>query len=99
MSKKKSKRPIYTFEDDLRESLKNPGFKKAWEESEAEYLLAKKIIDKRLKKKMSQRALAKKLKTSQAAISRIETMQANPSFSFLKRLAQALDSQLSIQFT
>lgn len=65
----------------------------------SEYLLAKKIIDQRLKKKMSQRALAKKLNTSQAAISRIETMQANPSFSFLKRIAQALDSQLNIAFT
>lgn len=92
------KRPIYTFEDDLKDRLKDPGFKKAWEESEAEYQLAKKIIDKRLKNKMSQRTLAKKLKTSQAAISRLETMQANPSFSFLKRLAQAFDSRLSIQF-
>ncbi|MBU1200234.1 helix-turn-helix domain-containing protein [Patescibacteria group bacterium] len=89
---------IYTFEDDLKESLKDPGFKKAWQESETEYLLAKKIIDKRLKNKMSQRTLAKKLNTSQAAISRIETMQANPSLSFLKKIAQAFDSQLSIQF-
>ena len=95
---KKKNRLVYTFEDDLKERLKNPGFRKAWQESEAEYLLAKKIIDKRLKKKMSQRTLAKKLKTSQAAISRIETMQANPSFSFLKKIAQALDSRLSIQF-
>jgi len=96
---RKKKRPIYTFEDDLRESLKDPGFKKAWEESEAEYLLAKKIIDKRLKKKMSQRALAKKVKTSQAAISRIETMQGNPSFSFLKKIAHALDTKLQVSFT
>ena len=94
----KKKRLIYTFEDDLRDSLKDPGFKKAWQESETEYLLAKKIIDQRLKKNMSQRSLAKKLKTSQAAISRIETMQANPTLSFLKGIARALDSQLSIQF-
>ena len=89
---------FYSYKEDLEERLKNPKFKKAWEESEAEYLLAEKLIEKRLAKKMSQRALAKKLKTSQAAISRIETMNGNPSFSFLKRIATALDSKLTLQF-
>ena len=89
---------IYTYEDHLRESLKDPEFKKIWEETEPEYLLAKEIIKKRLEKKMSQRTLAKKLKTSQAAISRIESMNGNPSLSFLKRLASALNSKLILQF-
>jgi ribosome-binding protein aMBF1 (putative translation factor) len=88
----------YTFEDDLKERLKNPKFRKVWEESEVDYLLSKQIIEKRLVKKMSQRDLAKKLKTSQAAISRVETMQGNPSFLFLKRIANALDSKLVLRF-
>jgi len=87
---------IYIFQDDLRESLKDPEFKKAWDESEPEYLLTKQLIEKRLAKKLSQRDLAKKLNTSQAAISRIESMNGNPSFSFLKRIAFALDSKLCI---
>lgn len=87
---------VYTFEDDLRESLRDPGFRKAWEETEPEYLLAKALIEKRLKKKMSQRQLAKKLKTSQAVISRIETMNANPSLMLLKRIASVLDSKLTL---
>lgn len=89
---------LYTFEEDLAKRLKNPKFKKAWEGSEAEYLLAESLIEKRLAKKISQRDLAKRLKTSQAAVSRIETMSGNPSFSFLKRLASALDSKLVLQF-
>lgn len=89
---------IYTYEDHLRESLKDPEFKKIWEEAEPEYLLAKEIIEKRMKDKMSQRALAKKLKTSQAAISRVESMNGNPSLSFLKRLASALNSKLVLEF-
>lgn len=89
---------LYTFQDHLEESLKDPSFKKAWEESEVEYLLAKQLIKKRLAKKISQRKLAKKLKTSQAVISRIETMSANPSLYLLKRLAQALDSRLILKF-
>lgn len=92
-----NKRKIYTFQDDLRVSLKDPGFKKAWEESEPEYLLAKQLIEKRLAKKLSQRDLAKKLKTSQAAISRIESMNGNPSLSFLKRISLGLDSKLNIR--
>lgn len=90
---------LYAFDDDLKESLKDPKFKKAWKESEVEYLLAKQIIEKRLIKKMSQRQLATRLKTSQAAISRVENMEGNPSLNFLKRLAQGLETsfQLRIQ--
>lgn len=89
-------RKLPTFEDHLKESLKDPKFKKAWEESEPEYLLACKLIETRLKKKISQRELAKKMGTSQAAIARVEGMNANPSLSFLKRLAEALGSRLQI---
>ena len=89
---------IYTYQQHLRESLKDPEFKKLWEENEPEYVLAEQIIQKRLKNKISQRDLAKKLKTSQAAISRVESMNGNPSLSFLKRIATALNSKLVLQF-
>lgn len=93
-----TKQKLYTFKDDLHQRLKNPAFKKAWKESETEYLLAQKLIEKRLAKKISQRQLAKKIQTSQAAISKIEAMNSNPSLAFLKRLATALDCQLEISF-
>jgi len=89
----------YSFEDHLKESLKDPEFKKAWEESEADYLLATKLIEARLAQKLSQRDLAQKVKTSQAAISRIEAMQGNPSLSLLKRIAKALDVKLQVSFS
>ena len=84
---------LYTFQKDLQTRLKNPEFKKAWEESEAEYLLARQVIEARLSRKLSQRGLAKRLRTSQAAISRLETMRANPSLSLLKRVAHALETK------
>lgn len=89
---------IYTFEQDLKERLQDPGFRKAWKETEPEYLLAKQLIENRLKKKMSQRDLARKVKTTQAVISRIETMNANPSLSLLKRIAGVLDLRLDLHF-
>lgn len=88
----------YTFQDHLKDSLKEPQFKKVWKESQIEYNLASTLIKKRLFKKISQRSLAKKTNTTQAVISRIETMSANPSLFLLKRLAEALDSKLVLQF-
>ncbi len=89
---------VYTFRDHLNELLKDPKFKKEWEDSEVEYQLGRKLIQARLKRKLSQRDLAKKVGTSQAAISRIEGMDANPSLSLLKRIAHALDTKLQISF-
>lgn len=89
---------IYTLEDDLKKRLKNPEFKKAWEESEPEYQLGKRLIEARLKQNISQRDLAKKANTTQAVISRIEAMNSNPSIGLLKRLAEALGTKLKIGF-
>ena len=47
-------------------------------------------------KKNVQRDLAKNVGTSQAAISRIESMNGNPSLSLLKRIAKALEVKLVI---
>ena len=78
--------------------MKNSGFRRAWKELEPEYQIAKAIISARIKKKMSQAELAIKVKTGQAAISRLENMNASPSLAFLKRLANALDTKIQIQF-
>lgn len=91
-----SKRRIYTFEEDLAKRLKNPAFKKEWEDSEVEYQLACKLIEARRNENLSQRELAKKVGTSQAAISRIEAMNGNPSVALLKRIAEALNTKLQI---
>ena len=90
---------MYTFQKDLKKRLKNPKFKKAWDDSQVEYLLAKQLIEARLSKKLSQRDLAKKIRTSQAAISRLETMRGNPSLLFLKKIAHALDTKLVLPIT
>lgn len=88
----------YTLDDSIKFHLKDPKFRKAWKASEAEYQMTRQLIKKRLARKMSQRVLAKKAKTTQAVISRIESMSANPSFNLLQRLAAALGSNLKIAF-
>lgn len=93
------RRKFYTLEEDLEKRLKDPEFRKEWEESEPDYQLACRLIEARIARKMSQRDLAKKVGTSQAAISRIEAMNGNPSLSLLKRVANALNSKLQISFS
>ncbi|MBI2430970.1 MAG: helix-turn-helix transcriptional regulator [Candidatus Levybacteria bacterium] len=92
------KNKFYTFEDDLKKRLQNPTFRTAWNASQAEYMLGKALIEKRMKKGMSQRALAKKAHTTQAVISRIESMSSNPSLLLLKRIARALDTSIKVEF-
>lgn len=89
---------VYTFEQHLKESLKDPEFRKEWENSEVEYQLSRTLIARRLQKKISQRELAKRAKTTQAVVSRVEAMNSNPSIGLLKRLAQALGLKLKIGF-
>lgn len=87
----------YTFRQHLKESLRNPEFREAWEESEAEYQISRTLIAARLDRKISQRTLAKKANTTQAVISRLESMSANPSIGFIQRVASALNLKLKVQ--
>lgn len=86
-----------SFSELKKELLTDPEVRKYYDELEPEYELIRSIIDKRLKKKMSQQELAKKARTGQSAISRLEGGNANPSIGFLKKIARALDVKLRIQ--
>ena len=78
--------------------LKDPKFRKAYEESQLEYEIARAIIRARIEKGLTQKQLAEKLNTKQSVISRVESANTTPSLSFLKRLAQALNTSLQVQF-
>jgi ribosome-binding protein aMBF1 (putative translation factor) len=85
-----------TFEEHKKELLSDPEVKKYYDALEPEYALIRSLIDKRLKKKMSQAELAHKIGTRQSAISRLEGGGSNPSMKFLQKVARALDAQLFV---
>lgn len=94
------KRPKYIKWETLRKELMaDPGVKRAYEDLQPEFAIIQAMIDARVKKKMSQEQLAKKMGTGQAAVSRLENVNANPSLSILKKLAHALDLKLELKFT
>lgn len=78
--------------------LKDPEFKKLYEESQPEFEIAKAIIRTRLEKKITQKELAEKMNTTQSVISRVEQGRTSPSIALLKRLAAALNTTLQVQF-
>jgi len=78
--------------------LKDPEFKKIYDESRPEFEIARAIIRGRIKNKITQKELAKRMNTTQSVISRVEQARTSPSISFLKRLAAALNTSLLVKF-
>jgi DNA-binding XRE family transcriptional regulator len=87
---------MQTFVQFKKEALKNKKIKEEYDKLEPEFELAKMLIEKRIKKGMTQKELAEKIGTKQAAISRLESGNYNPSFLFLRKIAIALGSRLDI---
>ncbi len=46
------RRKTYTLHDHLEESVKDQAFRKAWEESEVEYQVARQVITERLRRRI-----------------------------------------------
>ena len=80
------------------EWLKDSAFKKEYDKLESRYALIDKIVGARIKKKLTQAQLAKKVGTKQSAIARLESGSVNPSLNFIERIASALGSKLNIEF-
>lgn len=87
-----------TWEGYRKKLLHDPEVRKELAKIEPEYQLARSLIAARIKKRMTQAEIAKKAKTNQASISRLETGVAKPSMSFLQRIAVALGGKLMIRF-
>lgn len=87
------------FKDYLKEQLKNPEFKKAFDEEEIYASLAIQTAKIRQEEKLTQKELAKRLHTTQQTVSRLEDIR-NRRYSLrtLINLARALDKQLKVKF-
>lgn len=95
----KNKRKHLDFDDFLDESLKNKLVKAHYDMIHPEYAVVTAIINARQKHGLTQKKLAEKLGTKQSVISRLERGHANPSLAILKKVAEALDSDLQIIFS
>ena len=86
------------FQDILKKELKNPEFKKHYNESGKQLEIAYQILKLRKQRKISQAQLAKKIGTKQSNIARIEAGQQNFSIDTLEKIAEALNCELKVNF-
>lgn len=80
------------------ELMQDPEFVKEYEAIQPEVNITRAILDARINAGMTQVELSQKSGISQADISRLEKGTRNPSLNLLNRLAEAMDSTLSIEF-
>mgnify|MGYP001123746064 CR=1 FL=1 len=89
---------VRRFKDRLKKDLRDPEFRKAFDEEEVCASLAIQIAKIRQKKNLTQQELAKRLHTTQQTISRLENID-NRSYSLrtLIELAHVLEKRLKVE--
>jgi ribosome-binding protein aMBF1 (putative translation factor) len=81
-----------------RDWKKDPKYKTEYEALGREFQLVRTLIEARTRAGLSQAQLARRMKTSQSYVARIESGQVKPSTAALERLANATGLRLKITF-
>ena len=85
--------------DDLHgEWMKDPKYRREYKALDEEFSLTAAMIEARSRAGMTQEQVARRMKTTQAAIARLESRGSKPSTSTLRRYARATGSRLRISF-
>ena len=87
-----------TLKEYIAVQMKNPAFKKAWEDLDPEFQVLKAMIKAREKTGISQAELARRVGTKQSVISRLERGAfSKATLETIKKMADALDMRLEIR--
>lgn len=95
---KPTSRKHFDFEDWEKKKLRDPQFKAEYDRLQPEFALIEAVLKARKEKGLTQKEIAEKIGTKQSVVSRLERGRANPTVSFLKKLASALQTSLEIRF-
>ena len=98
MAKLKYQPVSHDHETFLKDALKREGFRKAYEDLEEEYTLVREMLTARSKSGLTQEAVAKSMRTTKSAVSRLESAGKHaPSLTTLRKYAQAVGCRLEIK--
>lgn len=97
MRQKKNPHEGSTVRSWLKGESRHPGFREGVEEAVARRRVARQIYDARKKAGISQPELARRLKTSQAAVSRMESGGQNMTIDTIESIARALGGRFEGQ--
>ena len=82
--------------DAIAEAKKHPRYKEYAREARARIVLATEVYRAREKKGLSQQALAKRAKTTQKVISKVENGEVNVGIDLMFKIAQALGLEMQL---
>ena len=85
------------FDEYLDESLRNPGFRAAYEDAEARSRLMDDLVKVRRCLRLTQIEVAKRMRTTQSFVSEFENGGTDPHLSTLQRYARAVTARLCVK--
>ena len=88
---------MISFDDYLKEQLKDEEFRKEYEKYEPEIECVRLLTDARKKQNITQKELSKMTGIRQSNLSRIETGICSPTLDTLQKIAVSLGKKLTIQ--
>jgi len=98
MNKQNKQHKAVDFQKYLSTQLKNPKFKKHYDEYDKHLEIAYQIAELRKQEGISQIKLAEKIGTTQSNIARMEAGQQNFTTDTLQKIASALKRDLKVEF-
>lgn len=98
MNKRKKTQKAVDFQWYLAEKLKNPKFRKYYDEYGKQLEIAYQILKLRKQRRLSQAELAKRIGTKQSNVARMEAGQQNFTTDTLQKIASVLKRELKIEF-
>ena len=81
-----------------RKWMRDPAYRKEYEAPEREFALAEAVAEARVRAGLSQAQLARRMRTTQSTVARLESGRSRPSTRTLDRLARATGHRLKISF-
>lgn len=78
--------------------MKDPDYRKEYDALEEEFALIAAVAKARLRSGLTQAQLAKRMKTTQSTVARLESGRGKPSTRTLQRFAKATGHRLKISF-
>ncbi len=87
------------WKDLEKELLSDTVTKKEFDRLAPRYAVVSQLIGARIKSKMTQQDVAKKVGTKQSAIARLESGSVNPSLEFLQKIAQVMGYKLTVRLS
>ncbi len=97
MNKIKRYAPGVPYEKVLAKFMQDPVFKREYDALEPEFQIIRQLVELRIKRRMTQTELARRVGTAQPNIARLESQKRIKNLDYLQKVANALDADVQVR--